>query len=313
MKRRLSRPPLLIDVKRLAAGDGARLRAIARDDGGAVRIGGLVTLAEVDASSEVRGGPYAALAEACASAASPQIRNLATIGGNLCQSPRCWYWRDGFPCLLHGGDRCHAAAGDARFHAIFAPPEDGDGAERCIEVQPSDPATALLALGAEVEIARSTGGSGAPSVRTVPLLEHLRAPTRASPRLHALAPGEAVTAVRLPAAPARRVSVHEKGMSREVWTFALASVAVAATLAADGTLVDVRVALGGVAATPRRAEAVERALEGQDPRAEAVRARAAQKAAQGSTPHAANAYKVPLLRGLVARALERLSGISAGS
>jgi len=305
LKRRLERPSLLVDLKRVR--DPA-LRAIVGGAKGGLAIGALVTLAEIERSPAVHGdgtGPHAALAEACAAAATPQIRNVATIGGNLCQSPRCWYWRDGFPCLLHGGDRCHAAEGDARFHAIFA--DDEQGERQCVDVQPSDPATALVALDAGLDVVDAAGAR-----RELKVADHFRHPTRERPSLHGLAPGEAIVAVRLPPAPEGRVSVHEKAMARAVWTFALASVAVAASYGPGRRLERVRLVLGGVAAVPLRAPAAERALEGRDPRDAAVRARAADEAVRGALPHRTNAYKVALVRGLVGRAIERLAGATPG-
>jgi xanthine dehydrogenase YagS FAD-binding subunit len=266
MKRHLVSPAALVDVKR-ATDPG--LRAIERTGEGGLRVGALVTLADLEADPRVARGPFAALAEACASAATPAIRNQATIGGNLLQAPRCWYYRAGVACVASGGPGCPARDGDARFHAIFP------GAE-CIDAHPSDPATALALLRAQVEVCAPGGGA-----REIPIAALLHAPTRANPRFHALAAGEAIAAIVLPAPPAGYRSVYEKGMSREAWSFALASVAY------DGQ----RFALGGVAAAPVVTPDLELALA-------------------GAMPLPSNAYKLALVRGLAARAIERFRASS---
>ena len=277
LKRRLEAPRELVDVKRMAE---AGLRAVERTADGGLRIGALVTLAEVEAHPLVTTEALRALAEACGSAATPALRNQATIGGNLLQAPRCWYYRGGVRCVAAGGVGCPARDGDARFHALFP------GAE-CIDVHPSDPVTALALLRARVEV-RDAGTA----VREVPVAGLLHAPTRENPRLHALAPGEVVTAVLVPAAPAGYRSVYEKGSSREAWTFALAGVAAGGVPAGpDEKPQGLRFAIGGVAAAPIVTPDVELALA-------------------GATPHPTNGYKMDLVRGLAARALERLTGSS---
>jgi len=184
------------------------------------RIGAGTTLAELEVEPSI---PQA-LREATALAASPQLRAMGTLGGNLLQATRCWYWRLKFPCYLHGGDMCHAKAGQHREHAIF-------GNERCASAHPSDLAAALLALGAEV---RTTD-------RTFPLAELYRLPTDDDRDVTALQPGELILELEVPRPEA---SVYLKAMERRKWSFAI--VGVAAARFADG----VRVALAGVAPTP---------------------------------------------------------------
>jgi xanthine dehydrogenase YagS FAD-binding subunit len=184
------------------------------------RIGAGTTLAALEASAEIP----EALREASRLAASPQLRAMGTIGGNLLQSTRCWYWRLAYPCRLHGGDRCHARAGEHREHAIFAN-------ELCASAHPSDLAAALLALGATVRTSR----------RELPLGELYRLPTEANPSLTALEPGEVLLELDVPAADA---SVYLKAMDRKRWAFPLVGVAAARR---GG---ETRVALAGAAPVP---------------------------------------------------------------
>jgi len=184
------------------------------------RIGAGTTLAELEADPHI---PQV-LREACAGAASPQLRSMGTIGGNLLQATRCWYWRLKFPCYLHGGERCHARQGVHREHAIF-------GNERCASAHPSDPAAALLALSATVVTDR----------RTFPLAELYRLPTDDDRGLTALEPGELILELELPRPDA---SVYLKAMDRRKWAFPLVGVAAARFGAAT------RIGLAGVAPIP---------------------------------------------------------------
>jgi xanthine dehydrogenase YagS FAD-binding subunit len=223
---------------------------------GGSRIGAGTTLAEL----EVDPGIPAALREACALAASPQLRSMGTIGGNLLQATRCWYWRLDFPCFLHGGSRCHAREGAHREHAIF-----GNG--RCASAHPSDPAAALLALGARVRT----------SQRELALDGLYRLPTEDDRDVTALEPGEVILELDVPQAEA---STYLKAMDRARWAFPL--VGVAAARFADG----VRLALAGVAPIPWRIES-EADLD-------------------GATPLPGTAYKVELARPLIRRALDAI-------
>ena len=224
---------------------------------GGSRIGAGTTLAELEVDPEI---PQA-LREACAMAASPQLRSMGTIGGNLLQATRCWYWRLDFPCFLHGGSRCHAREGAHREHAIF-----GNG--HCASAHPSDPAAALLALGARLRTSR----------REFELEELYRLPTENDRDVTALEPGELILELDVPRPEA---SVYLKAMDRARWAFTL--VGVAAARFADG----VRLALAGVAPIPWRLES------------EADLDRA--------TPLPGTAYKVELARPLIRRALQSVA------
>ena len=222
-------------------------------EGGGERVGAGTTLAELERSAEI---PQA-LREACRLAASPQLRNMGTIGGNLLQATRCWYWRLDYPCFLHGGDRCHAREGEHREHAIFA-------AEPCASAHPSDPAAALLALGAVVET----------TARRLPLTELYRLPTADDRRLTTIAAGELILRVELEQPEA---STYLKAMDRQRFGFPL--VGVAAARYGDET----RLALAGVAPIPWTLGSPEDL--------------------DAATPLPGTAYKVEIARALVRRAL----------
>jgi xanthine dehydrogenase YagS FAD-binding subunit len=224
------------------------------------RIGAGTTLAELEADPDVP----RALREACSLAASPQLRSMSTVGGNLLQATRCWYWRLKFPCYLHGGDVCNAKAGQHREHAIF-------GNERCASAHPSDPAAALLALGARL---RTTA-------RELPLAELYRLPTDDDRNVTALEPGELILELEVPRPEA---SVYLKAMERRKWSFAI--VGVAAARFSDG----VRMALAGVAPIPWALPSVD--------------------ALEQATPLPGTAYKVQIARALIRRAVEAISAPS---
>jgi len=225
--------------------------------GGNIVIGAGATLAALEADPIV---PQA-LREACAQAASPQLRNMGTIGGNLLQATRCWYWRLKYPCYLHGGERCHAREGEHREHAIF-------GNDLCASAHPSDPAAALIALGATLRTDR----------RELPLAGLYRLPTDADRDVTALQAGELIIELEVPPADA---SVYLKAMDRRKWAFALVGVAAART--GDVT----RLALAGVAPTPWLLESPA--------------------ALDSATPLPGTAYKIEIARALVRRALEAVS------
>ena len=211
--------PLVRD-ELVAAEELVDVRTLLPDEIEGGRIGAGATLAELERADAVP----EALREACRLAASPQLRNMGTIGGNLLQATRCWYWRLGFPCYLHGGDRCHAREGEHREHAFF-------GNERCASAHPSDPAAALLALDASVVTDR----------RRFPVAALYRAPTDDDRDVTALAPGELMLALEIPPVDA---SAYLKAMDRQAWSFPL--VGVAAARRGD----QIRVALAGVAPIP---------------------------------------------------------------
>lgn len=284
MKYEISTPERLIDIKRLPDLDD---RIETSGDG--VRIGTLVTLAQVEDAPLIRGS-YAALAQAAGLAATPQLRNMATIGGNLLQRPRCWYFRlPHVQCWLKGGDDCPARDGENQQHALF-------GDSPCVAVHPSDLATALVALGASVEL---TGSGGS---RTVPLDEFFALPEENRRTENVLGGDEIVTAVILPASSAGTRSTYLKAMDRKVWAFALVGIGVRLVVE-NGVIADARLALGGVAPIPWRAQRAEALLVGSKPGPELFE-RAASVALEGATPLAHNGYKVPLLKSLIRSALQ---------
>ena len=264
------------------------LDAIARTDDGGLSVGSMVTLAKLAADPLVR-ETYPALAEAAGVSASPQIRAAATLGGNLLQRPRCWYFRSAeFRCLRKGGGHCYAISGENAYHAIF-------DNRFCAIVHPSTSATALVALGAEVELVDGDGGS-----RRVPLEDFFMRPDRDVQRENDLKAGEILTKVLLPPAAGLRMA-HMKLAEKESFDWPLADVAVALDLA--GALCRrASIVLGAAAPTPWRAKAAEAVLTGHavDP----DRAAEAGKAAlQGATPLSDNAYKAPMFEALVKRAI----------
>ena len=255
-------------------------------------IGAASTIAHVAAHPVVR-RRYAALAEAAGGLATPQIRNEATIGGNLAQRPRCWYYRSPLiPCLKKGGDRCYALAGNTRLLCVT-------GGDRCYIVHPSDAAVALSALDARLEI---VGPNGA---RELPIGEFFAGPARDIYRENVLEPGELVTRIVLPPAGAPERSVYLKVRERESGDFALVSVAAALTLDGDGTISKARVALGGVAPVPYRDTEVEGYLAGRTI-AEVDFAEAASLALANATPLPGNGFKLPMARNIIRRGLSQL-------
>jgi xanthine dehydrogenase YagS FAD-binding subunit len=273
--------------------DLQELRGLETTLDGALRVGALVTVAELARHDTVR-SHYAALAEAAASVASPQLRAQGTIGGNLCQKPRCWYYRSDFDCLRKGGPVCYAAAGENEYHCIF-------GGESCYIVHPSDTAPALMALDASVRIAGPQG------LREVPLEDFFVLPATDPTRETVLERGELVRDVIVPAPAAGLRSSYRKVRARGAWDFALAGMATA--LALEGDVVRrARVVFSGVAPIPWRARQVEAELVGHRLDRTAI-ARAADAAVAGAAPLEKNAYKVDLLRGLVE---ERLEAIAPG-
>ena len=283
MKADIAAPSRLIDIKRLTGlSDG-----IAEGPEG-LTIGALAKLTAIENDPAI-GERYAAIAEAAA-AATPQLRNMATLGGNLLQRPRCWYFRNPlFQCWLKGGDICQAREGENQQHAIF-------DVSPCVAVHPSDLPAALLALGASVRL-RGLNGE-----RTLPLEAFFTPPTGDHRTENILVENELVLDVRVPAPPPGLRSTYLKAMDRKVWAFALVGVAAAVRLD-GGRIADARLILGGVAPVPLRATEAERALIGAAP-GEGVFDRAAEAALAGATPLAKNGYKVPLARSLVRRALK---------
>jgi xanthine dehydrogenase YagS FAD-binding subunit len=282
MKEGIVAPERLVNIK-----TAADLRYIRAEDN-ALRIGALTTLDQLDRDPLVR-REYTALAEASGLAASPQLRNMATIGGNLLQQVRCWYYRGDFHCWLKGGTECQARDGRNDYHAIV-------DQSPCVAVYPSDPPAALIALDASLWIV-GPGGE-----RTIAVADFLQPPTDDRRVLHTLAPDELITEIVVPRMTGR--SVYLKAMDRATWAYALVSVAVAAQMD-NGVLRNVRIVLGGVANTPIRAVAAEASVEGQSLSDDLAR-RAGAIAIDGAQPLEHNRYKLPLARNLVAQALRDL-------
>ncbi len=268
-----------------------RLAGIGEVANNALRIGAMTTVREV-AESRVVAERYAALSQAAAVVASPQLRNQGTIGGNICQKPRCWYYRGDFHCLRKGGNECFAVKGENRYHCIF-------GGELCYIVHPSDTAPALAALQTQVRV---TGERG---TRLVPM-EQFHVPPGTDPqRETVLEPGEIVTEILLPpAAPGLRSS-YRKVRARASWDFALAGIALALQFKGD-VVEEARVFLSGVAPVPWRSRGVEDAVRGRRLDA-ATMAKASEAAVAGAQPLEQNGYKVPMLRGLVLEQLEAMA------
>jgi xanthine dehydrogenase YagS FAD-binding subunit len=286
MKADLLAPSHLVDIKRLAELDD---RIADGPDG--LTIGALATLAQIEDEPLIQ-ALAPALAEAVALAATPQLRNMATIGGNLLQRPRCWYFRNPrVECWLKGGGDCPAREGENQLHALF-------DVSPCVAVHPSDPAAALVALDASVHV------RGARGERELPLSELFAPPTDERRTETIIAGDELIVFLRIPPLDGAR-STYLKAMERKIWAFALVGVAALMRLE-ENRIVDARLVLGGVAPLPWRAQAAERVLIGAEVGAE-VFARAADAALDGATALAHNGYKIPLAKTLVRRALARLT------
>ncbi|MBI3967590.1 MAG: FAD binding domain-containing protein [Chloroflexi bacterium] len=286
MKADLMAPPRLVNVKRISS-----LASEIEDTPGGLRLGALTTLAQIETSPLVR-ERAPALAEAAALAATPQLRNMATIGGNLLQRPRCWYFRNPrIHCWLKGGDECQARDGENQLHALF-------GGGPCSAVHPSDPATALVALDAEVQL-RGPNGE-----RAVPIAELFALPVPDRRNETVVRGDELVLSIGLPRPPDGTRSTYLKAMDRKVWAFALVGVAAVARVA-GGRIEDARLVLGGVAPIPWRVQAAERELVGAKPSTDLF-GRAAEVALKDAQPLRHNAYKLSLTKALIRRALEML-------
>lgn len=284
IKADIAAPSLLLNLKRIEA----LPRGIKETEDGLV-LGALTSLAEIERSPLVR-ERCALLAEAAEVAATPQLRNMATLGGNLLQRPRCWYFRNRlFHCWLKGGSECHARNGENQQHALFGP-------SPCVAVHPSDLAPALLALGAEV---RLTGPSGE---RILPLSEFYALPEPHRRTETTPSEDELILSVRIPHQEPDTHGTYLKAMDRKIWAFALVSAA-ARLQVQGGRIRMARLVLGGVAPIPWRLETVEGMLIGQAPTPELFR-QAAEAALADARPLTHNGYKVPLAKTLVRRALE---------
>ena len=283
LKDRIKKPKAVVDLSGIEELKG--VRAVA--DG--IEIGAMTTLTEV-VNNPIIKQKYDLLTQSAELVASPQIRNQGTLGGNVSQDARCWYYRAGWPCYRAGGNICYADTpqGRNREHAILH-------ADRCVAVNPSDSAPALIALDAKFVIRTPKGE------RMVDAEDYFIGPDIDITRLHILQPGDLLTAIRIPSAWAGAKFYFEKIRDRNVWDFPLLNVA-SAMVVSGGTIERVRIAVNGAAARPLRLRVVEDAVRGKSPSA-ATGEMAGKLAVHGAVPLQFNAYKIPLMRNLVKRAI----------
>jgi xanthine dehydrogenase YagS FAD-binding subunit len=286
-KERIKRPKAVIDLNNIAELKGIRETA----DG--LEIGALTTLTEIERNPVVR-SKYRLLADAAGKVASPQIRNHGTIGGNVSQDARCWYYRSGLPCYRAGGTTCFADTpqGVNREHALF----DSD---RCVAVSPSDTAPALVALDAKLVIKSAKGE------RVIGTDEFFIGPKTDITRMTSLAHDEIVAAIRISKDWAGARFYFEKVADRNAWDFPLVNVAAAMTVK-NGVIENCRIACGGVSAAPRRLTAVEAIVKGKQAGADIAKL-AGQSATRGAAPLNYNQFKIPLMANLVTRAVRDAS------
>src|SRR5271169_1474774 len=293
LKDRIKKPKAVVDLSGIEEIRGVRASGNNGSDG--IEIGAMTTLTEV-VNHPIIKQKYDLLAQAAEVVASPQIRNQGTIGGNVSQDTRCWYYRSGWPCYRAGGNICYADTpeGRNREHAILH-------ADRCVAVNPSDSAPALIALDAKFVIRTRKGE------RVVDAENYFIGPDIDITRLHILQPGDLLTAIRLPSTWAGAQFYFEKIRDRNVWDFPLMNVASAMVMSgenSDKTIDRIRIAVNGAAARPLRLKTVEDAVLGK-PRNAATGEMAGRVAVQGAVPLKFNAYKIPLMRNLVKRAIVR--------
>ena len=283
LKDRIKKPKVVVDLSGIGELKGVRTTA----DG--IEIGAMTTLTEVVEHPVIR-EKYELLKESAELVASPQIRNQGTLGGNVSQDARCWYYRAGWPCYRAGGNICYADTpeGRNREHAILH-------ADRCVAVNPSDSAPALIALDAKFVMRTSKGE------RVVDAEDYFIGPQIDITRLHILEPGDLLTAIRIPSTWAGSQFYFEKVRDRNVWDFPLLNVA-SAMVVSSGSIERMRIAVNGAAARPLRLKVVEDVVRGKPPNA-ATGEMAGKLAVEGAVPLQFNAYKVPLMRNLVKRAI----------
>jgi xanthine dehydrogenase YagS FAD-binding subunit len=287
MKDGLSQPSTLVDLTGIEG-----LRGWSHPKGRGLRIGALTPLVELE-TDQALAKTMPILRESLRDAATVQLRTMGTVGGNLLQRNRCWYFRDeGTPCWLKGGTRCFAVDGENRYHAII-------GAQDCVMVSPSDLVPALIAYDAEIGLTSTRGQ------RSMKLIDLFVTPHGRERREHSLRPGELITEIRVPEAALARRGTFLKAMDRKAWSFALVSIAAAAKID-RGVARDVRLVMGGIAPVPWRVLAAEKGLEG-SALDESACADAADRLLAGATPLRDNGYKVTVARELVRRALRSLA------
>jgi xanthine dehydrogenase YagS FAD-binding subunit len=285
LKEHLIEPQKLVNIRNVKA-----LDFVQDDPQSGLRLGPLVTLARIDADPAIR-GRYPILADACGKAATPQVRNMATVGGNLLQRPRCWYFRsEDFHCRKKGGERCYAHGGENQYHAIFS-----NGT--CAIVHPSAAATALVALGASVEL---TGPNNAK--RTLPLEKFFVLPHEDVLRENVKRDDELLTAIVVPAPSPTARQAYTKQGEKESFDWPIAEVACVLDVDAGGVCRQASIVLGAAAPAPRRVRAAEQALVGQQI-TEALATAAADAALSDASPMSENGYKLPLFRTIVRRTI----------
>jgi xanthine dehydrogenase YagS FAD-binding subunit len=287
LKDRIKQPKAVIDLSGVEELKGVR------DTAEGIEIGAMTTLTEIVNTPIVK-QRYGLLAQAAEVVASPQIRNQGTIGGNVSQDTRCWYYRAGWPCYRAGGNICYADTPDGRNreHAILH-------ADRCVAVNPSDTAPAFIALDAKFVIRTSKDGE-----RVVDAENYFIGPDIDITRLHVLRPGDLLTAIRIPPAWSTAAGAKfyfEKVRDRNVWDFPLLNVASAMVVSND-RIERIRIAVNGAAARPLRLHRVEEAVLGKSPSA-TTGEMAGELSVQGAVPLQFNAYKIPLMKNLVKRAI----------
>jgi len=285
IKDRAKRTRAVIDLTRIA---DAGLRGI-RETADGVEIGALTTLTEVEQHPVIM-AKFKLLSDAAGKVASPQIRNVGTLGGNVCQDTRCWYYRGGMDCYRAGGTTCYADTpeGMNREHCLF-------GADRCIAVTPSDTAPALVALDASMVIRNSDGE------RQVAAEDFFIGPDVDIERMTVLEPDDILTAIRIPDTWAGASFYFEKVADRKTWDFPLVNIAAAMRIS-GGTIEDIRIVAGGVECIPRRMTVVEDIVRGSAQDEETAKL-AGGSASRGATPFNYNHFKIPLLENLTTRAI----------
>jgi xanthine dehydrogenase YagS FAD-binding subunit len=283
-KDRVKRPKVVVDVSGIAEMRGVKETA----DG--IEIGALTTLTEIENNAAIKKS-YRLLADAAAKVASPQIRNTGTIGGNVSQDARCWYYRSGLPCYRAGGNTCFADTpeGQNREHAIF-------DANRCVAVSPSDMAPTMIALDAKMVVRNAKGE------RVVAAEDFFIGPRTDITRMTQMQPEDLLVAIRIPKEWAGARFYFEKVTDRNAWDFPLVNVAAAVKTDAGGVVQNARVAVGGVSCTPRRVAVAEETIKGKkvDPDLAQL---AGQSVTRGARPLNYNHFKIPLMANLVMRSV----------
>jgi xanthine dehydrogenase YagS FAD-binding subunit len=283
-KDRIKRPKAVIDLTGIAEMRGVKETA----DG--IEIGALTTLTEIEQNAVVKKS-YRLLADAAAKVASPQIRNSGTIGGNVSQDARCWYYRSGLPCYRAGGNTCFADTpeGQNREHALF-------DANRCVAVSPSDMAPTMIALDAKMVVRNAKGE------RLIAAEDFFIGPRTDITHMTQVQPEDLLVAIRIPKAWADARFYFEKVTDRNAWDFPLVNVAAALKTDASGVVQEARVAVGGVSCTPRRISVAEETIKGKKVDQELAQL-AGQSSTRGARPLNYNHFKVPLMANLVMRSV----------